>query len=86
MALQPVTPETLRLIDEISRRTGKDAAEVVESALREQFERLRDEDAETERRNEIYALVHEIRALVKESPELVQDPGEVLYGEDGLPR
>jgi hypothetical protein len=86
MALQTVTPETIRLIEELSLRTGMSDEHVVESALREQFDRLRDEDAEAQRREDIYALVDELRALVKDSPGLLRDPGEVLYGEDGLPK
>lgn len=85
MALQIEAPKTIQLIEELSRLTGKSAEDVVESALREQFDRLQDEDAEAQRRAEIYALVRELQALVKESPGVIQDPGELLYGEDGLP-
>jgi hypothetical protein len=85
MALQIITPEAIRLVEELSRRTGKSAEAVVESALREQFDRLQDEEEEAQRRKEIYALVQEIRALAKEGPGLIRDPGELLFGDDGLP-
>jgi hypothetical protein len=86
MALQIKAPETIRLVEELSRRTGKSAEADVESALQEQIDRLREEDAEAQRRAEIYALVHELRALFKETPGLIRDPGELLYGDDGLPK
>lgn len=86
MVLQIEAPETIRMIEELAQRTGKSAEAVVESALREQFDRLQDEDEEGERRAEIYALVQELRALFKESPGLIRDPGELLYGDDGLPK
>jgi hypothetical protein len=85
MALQIKAPNTIRLIEELARRTGKSAEALVESVLREQLDRLQDEDAEAQRRAEIYALVDEIRALNREKPGLIRDPGELLYGEDGLP-
>ncbi len=88
MALRIEAPATIRLIEELSRRTGKSAEDVVEDALREQFDRLRserDEESEAQRRADIYALAFELRALVKETPQRVQDPGDLLYGEDGLP-
>ena len=86
MALQINAPETIHLVEELSRRTGKSAEAVVESALREQFDRLQDQDAEAQRRAEIYALVHELAAAIKESGVPLEDPDELLYGEDGLPR
>jgi hypothetical protein len=86
MALQIKAPQTIRMIEELAQRTGKSAEAVVESALREQFDRLQDEDEEAASRVEIYALVHELAGYFKEAPELVTDPGELLYGEDGLPK
>lgn len=79
MALQIESPETIRMIEDLSRRTGKSPEAVVESALREQYARLRDEDSEAWQRVEIYALVDELRALVKESPEPIRDPGKLLF-------
>lgn len=86
MVVEIKAPNADWLVEELSRRTGKSADDIVERALQEQFDRLHDEDAEARRRAEIYALVAELRALVKKSPGPIHDPGEVLYGEDGLPK
>lgn len=86
MALQIEAPETIRLVEELARRTGESAEIVVENALRAEFERLQDSEEEAQRRAEIYALVKELGALFRETPNLVTDPGELLYGEDGLPK
>jgi hypothetical protein len=47
---------------------------------------LRTPEEEAQRREEIYALVHEMATMIKESGVPLEDPGELLYGEDGLPR
>jgi hypothetical protein len=86
MALQIEAPESIRLVEELARRTGRSPESVVEATLREQFDRLQDSAEEAERRAEIYALVSDLRALFRETLDLVTDPGELLYGEDGLPK
>ncbi len=86
MVIEIRTPEAVRLAEEISRRTGKSTDDVVERALRELFERTQDDAGEAERHSEIYALVHELRARIRRSAEPIHDPGEFLYGEDGLPK
>jgi hypothetical protein len=86
MALQIEAPETIRLVEELSRRTGKSAEIVVENALQAEFDRLQEAEEEAQRRAEIYALVKELGALFRETPDLATDPGELLYGEDGLPK
>jgi hypothetical protein len=86
MVVEIKAPKAVWLVEELSRRTGKSADDIVESALQAQFDRLQDEAEEAQRRAEIYALVNELRELVKKSPGLIRDPGEVLYGEDGLPK
>jgi hypothetical protein len=43
-------------------------------------------EAKEKRRARVYALVHELQAHFKERPEAAVDHGELLYGEDGLPR
>jgi hypothetical protein len=86
MALQIETPETIRLIEEVSRRTGEQPETAVQVAMQERLARLRTPEEEAQRRAEIYALVHELRSLVKQSPGPIQDPGELLYGDDGLPK
>ena len=86
MALLIETPETLRLIEELARRTGEGAETVVQVALRERLARLRTPEEEAERRARVYALVHQLQASFKEHPEAAVDHGDLLYGADGLPR
>jgi hypothetical protein len=86
MALQIKAPETIRLVEELARRTGEGAETVVQVALQERLARLRTPEEEAERRARVYALVHELAGYFKEAPEMITDHGELLYGEDGLPR
>ena len=96
MALQISNPRIIRLVTEVSERTGEDAESVIETALLERLERLpqppraADEEhldaAEKERRERVYALVRDMQRQIKESGVDIPDPGEYLYGEDGLPR
>jgi hypothetical protein len=83
MALQR---ETIRLIEELSLRMGESPETVVQVALEERLARLRTPEEEAERRAQIYALVHELAGYFKEHPEAIVDHGELLYGEDGLPK
>ena len=85
MAPQIEAPETIRLVEELARRTGEGAETVVQVALREQLARLRTPE-EAEQRARVYALVHNLAAAIKESGVPLEDPDELLYGEDGLPR
>lgn len=86
MALQIEAPATIRLIEDLSRRTGESAETVVEVALRERLARLRTPEEEAERRAEVYALVHELAGYFREAPDLETDHGKLLYGDDGLPK
>ncbi|MDF3017647.1 MAG: hypothetical protein K0R44_2872 [Thermomicrobiales bacterium] len=86
MALQIKAPETIRLVEELARRTGEGAETVVQVALQERLARLRTPEEEAERQARVYALVHELAASIKESGVPLEDPDELLYGEDGLPR
>ena len=86
MALQIKAPETIRLVEELARRTGEGAETVVQVALQERLARLRTPEEEAERRARVYALVHELAGYFKEAPEMITDHGELLYGDDGLPR
>jgi hypothetical protein len=58
----------------------------VDVAVRELLARLRTPEEDAERRAHVYALVHELATMIKESGVPLEDPGELLYGEDGLPR
>ena len=86
MALQIEGPETIRVIRELARRTGQSEERVVDVAVRERLARLRTPEEEAERRARVYALVNELQASFKEHPEAAVDHGELLYGEDGLPK
>jgi hypothetical protein len=86
MALQIEAPETIRLIEDLSRRTGESAETVVRVAVQERLARMRTPEEEAARRARVYALVHELAGYFKEAPEMITDHGELLYGDDGLPR
>jgi hypothetical protein len=86
MALQIQKPDTIRLVEELARRTGESTEITVEIAVRERLARLRTPEEEAERRARVYALVHELATMIKESGVPLEDPGELLYGDDGLPR
>ena len=86
MALQIEAPETIRLLEVLSQPMGESVEVTLEAALRERLERLRLSEAELQRRAEAPALVNEIATLFRESGEPAIDHGELLYGEDGLPR
>ena len=86
MALQIEAPETIRVIQELARRTGQSEERAVDAAVRERLARLRTPEEEAERRAEVYALVKQLQAHFKEHPEAAIDHGELLYGEDGLPK
>jgi hypothetical protein len=86
MALQIEIPETIRLIEDLAQRTGESAETVVRVALQERLARLRTPEEEAERRARVYELVRELQAHARAHPEAIMDPGELLYGEDGLPK
>jgi hypothetical protein len=86
MALQIEAPETIRLIEDLARRTGESAETVVRVAVQERLARLRTPEEETERRARVYALVKELQASFKAHPEAAVNLDEFLYGEDGLPK
>ena len=86
MALQIETPEATRLIQETAQRTGETSQEIVEIALRERLERVRTVEARRAREAELQALVDSLVARFKASGQPLVDHGDLLYGEDGLPR
>ncbi|MDF3039216.1 MAG: hypothetical protein K0Q71_1922 [Thermomicrobiales bacterium] len=78
MALQIDAPETIRLVEELARRTGNSAETVVEIAVRAEFDRLQESKEEAQLRAEIYTLVKELGALFRKTPDLVTAPAEPL--------
>jgi hypothetical protein len=86
MALQIQRPETLRLVEELARRTGESEESAVEIAVRERLERLQTPEARDTRRAELQALADSLAALFKASGQPLVDHGDLLYGEDDLLR
>jgi hypothetical protein len=86
MALQIQRPETLRLVEELARRTGESEESAVEIAVRERLERLQTPEGREKRRAELQALADSLAARFKASGQPLVDHGDLLYGEDGLPR
>lgn len=83
MALQQ---ETIRLIEDLSLRTGESPEIALQMALQERLARFRTPEEEAERRARIYALVRELQSMFKEHPEAIVDIDELLYDEHGLPK
>jgi hypothetical protein len=86
MVLQIEAPETLQLIRDLASRTGESPERVVEVALRERLARPRTPEEEQRRRERLDALVESLTARFKASGQPLDDHGDLLYGEDGLPR
>ena len=86
MALQIQSPETLRLVEELARRTGESTESAIEIAVRERLERLQTPAAREKRRAELQALADSLAARFKASGQPLVELGDLLYGEDGLPR
>ena len=86
MTVEIVTPHLVQLIEDLTRLTGESPETAVEIALRERLHRLETPEAKEQRLARVYALVQELQAHFKEHPEAPVDHGELLYGEDGLPR
>jgi hypothetical protein len=86
MVLLIEAPETIRVIEELSRRTGRTLEREVDIAVRERLARLRTPEEEDERRARVYEAVKQLQTAVKESGVSVPDHGELLYDENGLPR
>ena len=85
MALQLEAPETIRLVEELSQLTGESTEFAVEVAVRERIDRIRSVEARIARAAELQALVDRLASRFEE-PYRSLDPGEWLYGEDGLPQ
>jgi hypothetical protein len=86
MVLQIEAPETLQLIRDLANRTGESPETVGEVALRDRLARLRTPEEEQRRRERLEALVESLAARFKASGQPLVDHGNLLYGEDGLPR
>ncbi len=76
--------EAYRLARELAERTGESMTAAVVQALRERLERLK-RDARESRVERILAIGRDCAAHLEE-PYRSIDHGELLYGENGLPR
>lgn len=96
MALQISNPRIIRLVTEVSERTGEDAEAVIETALLERLERLpqspqaEGEDhpdaADAERWELVDALIRDMQRRYRQSGVKLPDHADLLYDENGLPR
>ena len=84
MSLNIKNAETHRLAQELSQLTGESMATAVAESLRERLERLRrKKDVRLSER--LLAIGRDCAVRLKE-PYRSADHGDLLYGEDGLPR
>lgn len=89
MALQISNPRIIRLVTEVSERTGEDAEAVIETALLERLEHLSASETiatEVERRERIHDAVRDLQDAFRRHPEARIDHAELLYDADGLPK
>ena len=83
MALQISNPTIIRLVTEVSERTGEDAESVIETALLERLEHLNAGETvamEVAQRERIYDAVRDLQDAFRKYPEARIDHAELLYG------
>ncbi|MCG9894686.1 MAG: type II toxin-antitoxin system VapB family antitoxin [Fimbriimonadaceae bacterium] len=78
MALNIKNAEIHRMAHELARRTGKSLTQAVGDALRRELER-----APRETPDRMTTALAELRKSLKRP---LEDPGDLLFGEDGLPK
>jgi hypothetical protein len=79
MGINIKNPETVRLIRQLARMTGKGQTKAVTEAVREQIARINEPVMRQNRVNLILEIAGETGPLLRDL-----DMDEVLYGEDGL--
>jgi antitoxin VapB len=84
MAVSIKNDETHELIRQLARLTGESQTEAVTQAVRERLARLRHQH-ERPLSERLVAIGEDCAARLKE-PYRSADHGDLLYGEDGLPR
>ncbi len=84
MSLNIKNPEAHRLAQELAALTGESMTAAVTKALRERVDRLRQERGER-LADRLLTIGRDCASHLKE-PFRSMDHGELLYGEDGLPR
>jgi len=84
MSLNIKNPETHRLALELAELTGESMASAVAIAVRERIDRLRAQKSGS-LGDRLLAIGKDCAAHMRE-PYLSIDHGDLLYGDDGLPR
>jgi antitoxin VapB len=84
MSLNIKSEETHRLAQELAALTGQSMAAAVTEAVRESLDRIRRQRA-IPLSDRLLAIGKDCAARLKE-PFRTVDHGDLLYGEDGLPR
>jgi antitoxin VapB len=85
MSLNIKNEETYRLVQELSKRTGESLTAAVTVAVKERLERLDSEAKKAGLAERLLAIGRDSASHLSE-PWLSLDHGELLYGEDGLPK
>ena len=85
MSLNIKNEETYRLTQELSKLTGESLTTAVTVAVKERLERVERETKKAGRAERLLAIGRDCAARLDEYW-LTVDHGELLYGEDGLPR
>jgi antitoxin VapB len=85
MSLNIKNDETYRLTQELSRLTGESLTTAVTVAVRERLDRLQSQAETPDLAERLLAIGKKCASHLPE-PWRSIDHGELLYGEDGLPR
>ena len=86
MSLNIKNPEAVRLAHEVAERTGETVTGAIAVALRQRLERLeRSDTGAGSLADRLLAIGQDCAARLDERTRTV-DHGDLLYGEDGLPR
>lgn len=80
-----VTTDLFRLIQELADRTGESLTIAVAVAVQERRDKLKREDEQWQRIEEMNRIVREIAPLLKDGPHY-WDIDALLYDERGLPK
>jgi antitoxin VapB len=84
MALNIKNPETYKLVEELSRRTGENMTKAITQAVRERLERVRHAQ-QAKLADRLLRIGKDCAAHLRE-PFRSLDHAELLYDEKGLPR
>ena len=82
MHLNIKNPTTHRLATTLARRTGESLTDAVTHAIEEKLERL---GGDPDLRNKLLAIGRDCAARLPEAVRAIEH-GELLYGDDGLPK